>query len=277
MSFYSPLRYPGGKKRLATKIEKIARLNNINGSYIEPYAGGAAVALHLLLTNTVSEIIINDADVSVYSFWNAVLNDTAELCELIEKTPVTIDEWRKQHEIFSNETYGIKLAFSALFMNRTNFSGILKGGPIGGKNQSGKYKIDCRFNKSMIIDKINLIAKQKRNIKVTNLDALDLLETIPNNNSNILIYIDPPYYIKGKFLYLNSYRHGDHLKVAEAIKKLDEISWILSYDNTTEIQELYKEFNSIQYKLHHSAGHSKQGSEIIFFSDNIKYSDSLFL
>ena len=83
--FYSPLRYPGGKNKLSKFISKICIDNNINGHYVEPYAGGASVALHLLIENRIKKITINDYDRSIYAFWHSVLWDTNKLCGLIEK------------------------------------------------------------------------------------------------------------------------------------------------------------------------------------------------
>ena len=54
--FYSPLRYPGGKNKLAKFIAKICVDNDINGHYIEPYAGGASVSLYLLIEGKVKKL-----------------------------------------------------------------------------------------------------------------------------------------------------------------------------------------------------------------------------
>ena len=271
-SFYSPLRYPGGKQKLAKFIDQICVDNNINGHYVEPYAGGASVALYLLLTNRVKEITINDLDKAIYAFWWSVKYRTFELRRLIDSTDITIDEWYKQKSILSNKNSEkdlLKLGFAALFLNRTNYSGILNAGVIGGAHQKGKYRIDCRFNKQNIVYRIKLIGSMSNHINIFNLDALDLVENIKCND-NTIFYFDPPYFLKGESLYMNHYQSDDHRAVSEKIKSIKDAKWIVSYDNAPEIHDLYDDTQlPTNYVLHHSARTSRLGNESIFFSDNL--------
>lgn len=271
---YSPLRYPGGKNKLAPFIAKICADNSINGHYIEPYSGGAAVALFLLFEGFVKHITINDNDRSIYAFWHSVLNNTNELCEMIQDTPVTIEEWVKQREVQKSKSCCglVELGFSTFFLNRTNRSGIIKGGVIGGYNQNGKYKLDCRYNKSDLIKRINRIADYKENISIYNEDALALLdmELTPNSSPhNTLIYFDPPYFIEGHSLYMNYYKKNDHQIVSERIKSLNEVNWIVSYDDADEIRTLYSGCQKLEYSTNHSASSSKMGKELVFLSPTI--------
>lgn len=95
----TPLRYPGGKSRLTPFILELLSINNIkNGTYIEPFAGGAGIAINLLLDNHINNICINDQDRSIFSFWDTLLNNTDWLINRIKKTPISIDEWKKQKE-----------------------------------------------------------------------------------------------------------------------------------------------------------------------------------
>ncbi len=156
--FYSPLRYPGGKTKIAPFIKELFYENNLVGmDYVEPYAGGAGAALTLLFEEYVSTITINDYDRSIYAFWHSIINNTEEFCEKISKTPIDVETWLVQKEIQKNKTNEtlFSLGFSTFFLNRTNISGVIKGGVIGGKKQTGKYKIDARFNKSDLISKIH--------------------------------------------------------------------------------------------------------------------------
>ena len=141
MQMYSPLRYPGGKSRLSNFIgQSILNLQIPNCTYIEPFAGGAGVALSLLLDGTVENVVINDYDKAIYSFWRAIKQDVKLLIDKIEHTPVTIEEWYKQKDIYvSASSYSVDLAFATLFLNRTNRSGILTAGPIGGYAQAGEW------------------------------------------------------------------------------------------------------------------------------------------
>lgn len=274
--FYSPLRYPGGKNKLSKFISKICLDNNINGHYIEPYAGGASVALFLLLEKKVKKITINDYDRSIFAFWYAVLEETDKFCHLIKNTDINIKNWNKAREIQKDKkTAGLlELGFSTFFLNRTNISGIITAGLIGGLQQKGQYKMDCRFNKEELINRVRLIAKHKDRINIYQLDALDLIKEIQKekNNKNTIFYFDPPYYLKGASLYMNHYKKNEHKAVSEAIKKIDNINWVVSYDNTPEIEKIYnwvQDKNKIKYTLNHSAHKAKEGKEIIFYKKNI--------
>ena len=271
---YSPLRYPGGKNRLSKFIAKVCLDNDIHGHYIEPYAGGAAVALYLLLENKVGKITINDFDKSIYAFWYAILNHTDEFCKLIRDTELSYNQWIKQKAIQRNKkNYNLlALGFSTFYLNRTNRSGIICAGLIGGVKQNGIYKMYCRFNKQELINRIIKIAKYKNKIHLFNKDALDLIKKIKSayNNRNTIIYFDPPYYLKGATLYKNSYKDDDHKKVATLIKTIKGANWIISYDNTQEIKSIYGWVkNKYEYILSHSAYKMKKGKEILFFSDNL--------
>ena len=209
----SPLRYPGGKNRLAGFIRLVIQnLNMPNCTYVEPFAGGAGVALSLLLDNTVDRIVINDYDKAIYSFWRAVKQEPASLIDLIQSTPVTIDEWYRQKEIYSTSTsYSLDLAFATLFLNRTNRSGILNAGPIGGYAQDGEWRLDVRFDKEALITKIELISRERERISVYNKDIISLLRNYaPRLGDRLFFYFDPPYYNKGQKLYKNFFTPQDH-------------------------------------------------------------------
>lgn len=272
--FYSPLRYPGGKNKLSGFISKICIDNAIHGHYVEPYAGGASVALFLLFENIVERITINDMDRSIYALWHSILYETDKLCYLIENTEITIanrSRIRKIQNIKENCNL-LDLGFSTLFLNRTNRDGILKGGVIGGKEQNGNYKLDCRFNKKEIIKKINLIASKKDSINLFQLDALDIIDRVcsESGNPNTIFYFDPPYYLKGASLYMNYYLEDDHIKVADKIKSIQNVNWIVSYDNHQVIKDLYRPYHPKEYSFNHSVHSSKKGKEVLFFSDSIK-------
>lgn len=276
--FYSPLRYPGGKNKLAKFIAKICLDNNIDRHYVEPYAGGASVALHLLLEGKVQKITINDYDRSIWAFWRCVLSYHCQLCEMIEHADITIDNWRKQKEIQKNKKYAtiLELGFSTFFLNRTNMSGIINAGAIGGINQNGTYKMDCRFNKQALIERIKQIAKCKRHIKLYNLDALELIREVKqtSNNADTILYFDPPYYLKGSSLYMNHYNDEQHKEVSNAIKEIQNINWIVSYDNTHEIEKIYSwvKNNKTKYSFNHSAYRAKEGKEVLFFNNKLRTS-----
>lgn len=272
--YYSPLRYPGGKSKLSAFIAKICIDNKIKGHYVEPYSGGASVAIFLLLEGFVEKITINDRDRSIYAFWHSVLNKTNQLCNLIENAELTIDEWKKQREIQQNKKKVdlLTLGFSTFYLNRTNRSGIIMAGLMGGINQDGNYLMDCRFNKVDLIKRIKKIAKHKKNIKLYKKDAIKLIDKIQNEavNKNVFFYFDPPYYLKASTLYLNHYKDKNHKKVSDKIKSIKYLKWIVSYDNVPEIQKLYSECFKKEFSFKHTAYKIREGKEILFFSDNLK-------
>ncbi|NCF75438.1 MAG: DNA adenine methylase [Xanthomonadaceae bacterium] len=281
--FYSPLRYPGGKNKLAKFIAKICIDNNINGHYIEPYAGGASVALYLLIERKVEKITINDYDRSIYAFWYSVFKNTKKLCDLIENTEINIENWKKAKEIQKNKKKSklLDLGFSTFFLNRTNISGIINAGVIGGKNQNGKYKIDCRFNKLELIKRIRLISKYKKQIDFYNLDALKLVKKMQkeSNNKKTIFYFDPPYYLKGASLYMNHYKNNQHKEVADVVKRIKNINWIVSYDDTDNIKNIYKwvlKNRTKKYSFNHSAYKAREGKEILFFSKKMLIPSEIF-
>ena len=264
--FVSPLRYPGGKLKVVDYVKQLMEVNDlIGGTYIEPYAGGASVALSLLFDKYAGKIKINDKDRAIYAFWYSVLNETEELCRMINDVPVTMDTWQVQHELQKHK----ELGFSTFFLNRTNRSGILNGGVIGGKNQLGTWKIDARYNKKDLIERIEHVAGYADLIELTSMDAVALIKRYKRTPAvKTFCYLDPPYYVKGQDLYLNYYRDEDHQDIAKAIKKFKG-QWIISYDAVDFISELYKDYRQKEYYLSYSAGNPAKGKEIMVYSNGL--------
>lgn len=279
-TFSTPLRYPGGKGKFAHFIKEIFEENLLlDGHYAEPYAGGAGVALELLFHEYASQIHINDLDVAVYSFWESAVNDTENLCRLVRDTPITMEQWYRQKQVLENMTNHslLEIALATFFLNRTNRSGILKAGVIGGKEQAGQWKLDVRFNKDDLIKRIELIGRFQNRINVYNLDAVQFLrEVIPNLPLKSLIYLDPPYYVKGAGLYRNFYNHDDHVKIGQAIEKINH-PWIVSYDDNAEIRKIYNQYRLDSYFLSYTAQEKKKGSEVMIYGPSIKIPNASFL
>ena len=251
-------------------MRDVVRTNGLSdGRYVEPYAGGAAVAWELLITGIVRRVSINDINRPVFSFWHSVLNNTDELCRLIRDKRLTVDEWDRQKRVFQdpNDADNLQLGFSFFYLNRTNRSGIINGGIIGGRDQSGDWKIDARFNRNELIRRVEKIANHKSRIELFNLDAIDFL----NGNADkfdrrTLIYLDPPYFKKGRFLYYDAYKSGDHAAVSRCVNGLKGVSWIVSYDDVSPIHDLYASSQWMQYTLNYSARNAVRGREVMFFS-----------
>lgn len=266
----SPLRYPGGKSRLASFIELSIQNTDIKDcTYVEPFAGGAGVAISLLLDDAVDRIVINDYDKAIYSFWRAVKNEPDELIRLIKSTDITIEEWYKQKDVYTHaKSYSLELAFATLFLNRTNRSGILNAGPIGGYSQSGDWRINVRFNKEAIISKIEKIASKRDRIIVYNKDIISLLiKYVPALGDRVFLYFDPPYYNKGQKLYKNFFTAEDHQRICNVITKEIKAPWIITYDDVDEIAAMYEKYDIKHFDLTYSAANKGTASEIMIFSD----------
>ncbi len=271
--FLSPLRYPGGKGKIANFIKLLFIHNNLIGhSYAELYAGGASVALSLLYEEYASQIHINDLNRSVFAFWKAVLDDTEALCRLITDVDVSMAEWQRQKSVQEAEApIPLDLAFSTFFLNRTNRSGIISGGVIGGKRQDGTWKLDARYNKKELVRRIERIARQRSRIVLTQLDAAryiqEVLSTLPDET---FTYLDPPYYVKGEGLYEHFYQHDNHAEIAKLVRDIRQ-PYIVSYDATEQIFDLYRTHEQITYGLNYSAASRYLGAEVMFFSPGIHH------
>jgi DNA adenine methylase len=247
-----------------------------NGTtYVEPFAGGAGLAIKLLISGDVEHIIINDLDPAVYSFWKSILDCTDEFCDRVQNVDITLDEWHRQREIYSKQDTNdiLNLGFATFFLNRTNVSGIIRGGLIGGVKQTGLYKMDSRFHKMNLIKKIHNIAKYKDKISVYNQDAIDFLRDLGKKNfEKTFINFDPPYIQKGKCLYSDFFDETGHEILAHAVSKCHD-KWIVTYDACSLAKHLYSQYRYGYLDITYSIQKPKMGREYIFFSDNMLIPD----
>ena len=273
MKYDSPLRYPGGKGLLANFLQNVILYNNLEGcEYYEPFAGGAGAALQLLKDGIVKKLYLNDADRSIYAFWNSILTNTDQFIDKIKKTSITIEEWKIQKNIYNTEKKDLlSLGFATFFLNRCNRSGIIPtGGPIGGRQQNGIWKIDIRYNKQILISRILKIASFSNKINFSNVDAKKILKNI-TNKKNIFIYIDPPYYEKGGDLYLNVFADDDHISLSNIIAGMERKNWLLTYDNCDFIRKIYKKnkIRILSFHLNYSLQDKKKGQELLIYPEQM--------
>jgi DNA adenine methylase len=270
----TPLRYPGGKSALAGFLARLAYATGLRDPfYVEPYCGGSGAAVSLLLNEVVSDIFLNDIDRGIYCFWKAVLVHTDELCERIETVTLSVSEWQQQRKILRlcNRHSILDVGFACLFLNRVNRSGVLSANPIGGIGQDGEWRMDARFNRAGLISKIRRIAQYRNRIHVSNCDALVFLKrkaAVLTRQS--LVYLDPPYFVKGRCLYRNHYRPEDHQRLAEYLKSGALRYWLVSYDTAPEINALYSGMRRLTYQLSYTAARRYKGLETVFFSPAIR-------
>ena len=276
MEHYSPLRYPGGKARLARFIAAVIRRNgHIRPEYVEPYAGGAGVALYLLFEEYADWVVINDADPRIYCFWSAVTEYTGDFIEMITSVSVSVDEWHRQREIYSrcDLRSPFELGFATFFLNRTGRSGIIHtGGPIGGYDQTGAYKIDARFNRTDLVRRIRRIGAYADRIEVVGEDGLGLLKELAadvGRAKRAVVYLDPPYYNKSHELYLNHFTHDQHKALATFLRDDATFTWMLTYDNASAIRHLYEERPQLTFSLKYSAYESREGLELLIHPQEV--------
>jgi Site-specific DNA methylase len=269
--FYSPLRYPGGKGKLAPFMKVLVeKTSHTGGIYIEPFAGGAGIALELLENNVVNQIVINDLDKGIYSVWRSILNETNRFIDAINNVPLNIDEWKRQKSIIlnSNKKYSFELGFATFYMNRTNRSGIINGGVIGGLEQRGNWHLDARFNKENLTKRILRIAERKQFIHIYNKDISSFIKKyLPKYEKDAFVYFDPPYFRKGKQLYLNFFNYQDHVRIEKMINESLNCDWVITYDNVPEIANIYEKHELRRFDLKYSAAVKRTASEIIIFSN----------
>ncbi|MEZ4297017.1 MAG: DNA adenine methylase [Polyangiaceae bacterium] len=273
---YSPLRYPGGKQVLSRVIAHLISINHKEGGiYAEPYAGGAGAALNLLFGEHVHRLILNDADQRIYAMWWGILHATEQFVSLIHDTPLSVEEWEHQRATYQagGRVSRLRLGFATFYLNRCNRSGIISnGGPIGGKAQDGQWKIDARFNRPELERRVRRVALYKDRISVFNLDAVCFLRkhiaSLPQRE-RAFVYLDPPYYAKGRDLYLNYYAPEDHAALAAYIKSENSFTWILSYDNVPEVRKLYSELRQVQFGLSYSARERRSGREVLILKPDL--------
>lgn len=268
---YTPLRYPGGKARLGPYLAAVLRANRLmDGTYVEPYAGGAGAALFLLFRGYVSRLILNDIDPAVAAFWRAVLNHNERFAEAIETIPLTVPEWDRQRQVYRSAKSGFELGFSFFYLNRTNRSGIMNAGMIGGRAQTSRWAIDARFNRAQLAERVRALRSLRRHIAVRRSDALTFLESVTElRPKRPLVYLDPPYFGKGRDLYTNFYGPDDHQAISEYLRAYP-LPWIVTYDDCGAIRQLYAGFPTVNAELSYSAREFRHGRELIIFSRGLQ-------
>jgi DNA adenine methylase len=268
----SPLRYPGGKSALYMRLRQVIRSNGLAGcTYVEPYAGGAGAGLGLLVTGQVARVVINDLDPAIFAFWKLLATKPGLLREKIQAAELHPKEWAEQREAYrtADRSDYDTLGYATFYLNRTSRSGVLNAGPIGGHDQSGNYKIDARFNREALSERIRILSLYASRIVVSSKDGKEVIEKYASR-SNTFIYADPPYFEKARGLYMNSFSLADHEALADVLNSHAQRSWILTYDNAVKVSELYSDRRRYEFELYYSAHRARRAKEIVVLSDALK-------
>lgn len=274
-AFISPLRYPGGKAKLGPYFARILASQSASiQTYAEPYAGGAGAGLYLLAEGYVDELLINDLNPGIAAFWRSVLNSTDEFVERIETEEVSLASWHRYREIYLAPAAqsDLDLGFATFFLNRCNRSGILRARPIGGLEQTGRWKIDARFNRTGLAKRIHQIGRMAGRISVTETHALKFLADISAKRDPVLLYADPPYLEKGEGLYMSAHSWEDHEKLATVLLS-NRHPWVLTYDFDERVRNLYPSNRCLRYSISHTAQSQGVGHEFMLFSRGLRVGD----
>lgn len=271
---YTPIRYPGGKTKLYPLIKDIIDRNGYTDrTYCEAFAGGAGAAVKLLLKGDVSSILINDLDRAVYCMWDCIVNRSDALCAFIDDVDVTIENWKRFREVYNHPDSASddELGRASFFLNRTNVSGILDGGVIGGMGQTGTYPIDARFSKDGLKAKIRAIAEKRDSIELYMMDAGDLIAKVLEPRSNhVFCYFDPPYVQKGPGLYRSAFDEQKHTDLARKILN-SSFPWMVTYDDDALVRRLYKGRLRDTLILDYSANVHGKGTERLILRKGMRY------
>lgn len=277
MRHISPLRYPGGKGPFSPYLQEVISLNGLQGcAYFEPFAGGAGAALCLLTQGIVSSIHLNDLDYRITSFWRSILDETNRFVDAVMTVPLTLEEWHKQRDIYYNTDpkCTFEVGFSTFYLNRCNRSGVLFGAaPIGGYAQSGKWRLDARFYRSTLANRIGYIADFRHAIHITQLDALTFLQrfVVPSaKTSPVFAYLDPPYYLYGNRLYLSHFSSEDHSALSQQLHDSPDLAWIASYNRCQFIEDLYRDFTVINMPVRYSLQKKQKTRELVIASQSLR-------
>ena len=277
MKHISPLRYPGGKSALAGYLSSTIESNGLRGcQYYEPFAGGAGAGLHMLLSGMAAELHLNDLDPCISAFWNATLTETERFQQAILTTPINVVEWRKHSDVVRQRDVSntFELGFATFFLNRCNRSGVISGAaPIGGYAQAGAWKLDARFYRQRLAERIGTLAEYRDSIHITNLEAREFLKSqLPRSGkrSNVFVYLDPPYYSKGSRLYLNYYTTNDHRQLASYMRRHTATAWIMSYDECPFIRALYSFCSLVPNELKYSLQNRQAANELLIAPGHVR-------
>jgi DNA adenine methylase len=267
----SPLRYPGGKGALYSRLRWLIRTSGLAGcTYVEPYAGGVGAGLSLLVTGQVDRVVINDLDPAIAAFWKTLVSDPQSLIAQIKNVKLNVTEWKRQRKLYATGGGGDieKLGFATFYLNRTNHSGVLNGGPIGGLKQAGAFKIGARFNRAELAERVRILGLYADQIQVSCDDGKRIIQRY-GKRSNTFIYADPPYFEKAGSLYMNTFADDEHAALSVTLNAMADKAWLLTYDDVPQVDALYGGRRRRKFELNYSAHRVARATEIAVLSDSV--------
>ncbi|KQY83610.1 hypothetical protein ASD24_29680 [Paenibacillus sp. Root52] len=242
----SPLRYPGGKGKIADRLLLSMRPEQLE-TLISVFAGGASVELALLEAKQIKNLILNDLDYGIFSLFTLIKYQPEDLIQRLKSSDPNHDDFFINREIIKNDYKGMDVmdaAWAMLIVNRLAYSGIYSANPLGGRKGT-KEQLLSRFNRDALCKRITQIHQMSERIQVHQQNAVEFIEEHMWHDHST-IYIDPPYYQQGHALYRHFYTEERHIEVAELIDSIYEefpnVDFIVTYDNHSFIRDLYYKY-----------------------------------
>lgn len=273
----SPLRYPGGKSR-AIKILMPFFPQDFD-ELAEPFFGGGSVGLYLAQNLGLKQIFANDLNTDLYCFWQTLKTQNKALIDEIERTRQTHTNGRELYEKLlarrGENLSDFQRAVDFFVLNRITFSGVVD---CGGYSQKA---YESRFTPSSI-ERLKNMDSILRNFTFSNQSYENLLQ---NNGKRVFIFLDPPYFSASKSkLYGKKgdlHANFNHERLCEHLKNTKH-RFLLTYDDSEFIRELYKDFYKLKYTLQYGMNNFKQtkankGQELLISNYEFIKENKLFI
>ncbi len=282
--YLSPLRYPGGKARMAGWLSAMVDLQVgwLDADVlVEPFAGGLGAGLALLDQRMVSEVWFCEANDALRALWQAILDDLEEVAGRVAKLgTVTLRDYDAAVDLIGHpgEATQIDVAVAALLVNRCSRSGMVspRVGPIGGRHQQGRWKINDRFDPAGIAARLRLLAPLTGRMRLLGEDGIECIEQLDGEagvEDEVMLFVDPPYLGQGQRLYRHGGDENMHHRLAEALRSTPA-RWALTYDDHPAAFELYEGFRKGRYSWRQTANRARSDAELLIVSDSLVVPDT---
>jgi DNA adenine methylase len=233
------LAYPGGKALLRPFIlETLNRFRRVQ--FREPFFGGGSIGFEMM-NRSDRDIWINDVDVGIHCLWQSVKRFPAKLKALLCGFVPSREQFQKLKTfLLSNpvpveDADVLRIGFAKLMCHRLSFSGL---GVMG-----GSCPREFRWNPAYLCKQVDKLYRSfaRTNVRIT---GADYSELITDESMEALLYMDPPYVLRGAECYMHSFQHEDHVKLSELLRRTPH-RWLLSYDDNSTICDLYSGWTNI--------------------------------